>query len=86
MGIEIRDEAVETLPKIASTLLRAWLRDSALFKAKVREGYRIVIPEVEREVIGIDVGDIVQVLVYPLKIKDKNSDSEVNTEIEGNGG
>jgi hypothetical protein len=69
MPIEISDDSVERLPKIARALVRAWFRDSSFFKAKVREGYRIVIPEVEREVIGLEVGDVVQVLVYPLKVK-----------------
>ncbi len=69
MTIEIGDETVKMFPKIARALVRAWFKDSAIFKAKVRKGSRIVIPEIERSVLGIEEGDIVQVLVYPLKIR-----------------
>lgn len=71
MTIEISDETVEMFPKIARALVRAWFKDSAIFKAKIRKGSRIVIPEIERNVLGLEEGDIVQVLVYPLKIKDE---------------
>ncbi|MFH1774224.1 MAG: hypothetical protein ABH874_04605 [Methanobacteriota archaeon] len=69
MPIEISDEVVETLPKIARSLVRAWFKDSAFFKATVRKGYRIVIPETERDVMGLEEGDVVQAFVYPLKVK-----------------
>lgn len=69
MPVEISDKAIETLPKIARSLVRAWFKDSAFFKATVRKGYRIVIPETEREVMGLEEGDVVQVFVYPLKVK-----------------
>ena len=76
MGIKIDDETIEALPKIARVLVRAWFRDSGFFKATVREGYRICIPENERKVLGLEVGDVVQVLIYPLKIKSKEEGKE----------
>lgn len=53
---------------------------SAIFKAKVGGQGRITIPEAEREALGIEPGDIVQVIVIPLKEVSKNlrRDSEVS--------
>jgi len=39
----------------------------AMFKTRVQSGGRISIPDAEREVLGIDDGDIVQTFVIPLK-------------------
>ena len=41
--------------------------ENALFKAKIVEGHRITIPDAERESTGLKVGDLVQVLVVPLR-------------------
>jgi len=42
---------------------------NAVFKTKVQRGGRISIPEAERDVLGIDEGDIVQVILAPVKKK-----------------
>ena len=38
-------------------------------QTKVQRGGRISIPEAERDVLGIDEGDIVQVILAPVKKK-----------------
>ncbi|ATW87572.1 hypothetical protein halTADL_0774 [Halohasta litchfieldiae] len=38
----------------------------AMFKTRVQSGGRISIPDTEREVLGIDEGDIVQTFVIPI--------------------
>ena len=45
----------------------------AMFKTRVQSGGRISIPDTEREVLGIDEGDIVQTFVIP--IEQPSSDS-----------
>jgi hypothetical protein len=45
----------------------------AMFKTRVQSGGRISIPDTEREVLGIDEGDIVQTFVIP--ISQPSSDS-----------
>lgn len=45
----------------------------AMFKTRVQSGGRISIPDAEREVLGIDDGDIVQTFVIP--IEQPSSDS-----------
>lgn len=40
---------------------------NAVFKTKVQSGGRISIPEAERIVLGIGEGDIVQVILAPIK-------------------
>jgi len=42
---------------------------TAFFKATVTEGYRITVPEDERKALGLETGDLVQVVVIPLKKK-----------------
>ncbi len=39
----------------------------AMFKTRVQSGGRISIPDAEREVLGIEDGDIVQTFVIPLR-------------------
>jgi len=39
----------------------------AMFKTRVQSGGRISIPDAEREVLGIDDGDIVQTFVIPVQ-------------------
>lgn len=41
--------------------------DTAVFKTRVQSGGRISIPDVEREVLDIGEGDIVQVVVVPTR-------------------
>ncbi|MFP4002084.1 MAG: AbrB/MazE/SpoVT family DNA-binding domain-containing protein [Candidatus Natronoplasma sp.] len=54
----IRAEVPKILEKAASS--------HALFKAKVGESGRVTIPTAEREVLEIEEGDVVQVIVKPL--------------------
>ncbi len=54
----IREEVPKILEKAAS--------HHALFKAKVGESGRVTIPTAERDVLDIDEGDVVQVIVKPL--------------------
>ena len=47
--------------------LGAMSTGTAIFKTRVQSGGRISIPDAEREVLGIDEGDIVQTIVVPIK-------------------
>ena len=49
--------------------LLTFTEKNAVFKTKVQRGGRISIPEAERDVLGIDEGDIVQVILAPVKKK-----------------
>lgn len=49
--------------------------ETATFKTRVQSGGRISIPDVEREALGIEEGDIVQAIVLP--VNPPNSDSNV---------
>jgi len=49
--------------------LHTFTEKNAVFKTKVQRGGRISIPEAERDVLGIDEGDIVQVILAPVKKK-----------------
>ncbi len=49
--------------------LLTFTEKNAVFKTKVQRGGRISIPEAERAVLGIDEGDIVQVILAPVKKK-----------------
>lgn len=49
--------------------LLTFTEKNAVFKTKVQRGGRISIPEAERDVLGIDEGDIVQVILAPIKKK-----------------
>ena len=51
------------------TVLFTVARNNAIFKTKVQSGGRISIPEAEREVLGITEGDIVQVVLAPIRKK-----------------
>ena len=44
-----------------------------MFKTNVQSGGRISIPEAERQALGIEEGDLVQVIIIPLARKQKNS-------------
>lgn len=47
--------------------LNTFSRFSAVFKTTVQKAGRISIPEAERRALGIKEGDLVQVVVIPLK-------------------
>jgi len=49
--------------------LLTFTEKNAVFKTKVQRGGRISIPEAERDVLGINEGDIVQVILAPVKKK-----------------
>jgi hypothetical protein len=40
---------------------------NAIFKTRIQSGGRISIPEAERATLGIEEGDIIQVILYPVK-------------------
>ena len=72
---DILDETdVEDIPELIK-VLRSHLESTwsdfvtsrAFFKAKVGESGRVTIPTAEREVLGIKEGDVVQVIVRPIK-------------------
>jgi len=46
--------------------------ETAVFKTRVQSGGRISIPDVEREALGIEEGDIVQTVVIPVQSGDTN--------------
>lgn len=54
--------------------LSAMSRGAATFKTRVQSGGRISIPDAEREVLGINEGDIVQTIVIPLNTGDTTND------------
>ncbi len=61
-----------SFPNLQEQLREALLtftEKNAVFKTKVQRGGRISIPEAERDVLGIDEGDIVQVILAPVKKK-----------------
>ena len=77
---EVEDSSGQLLERLMSgglLNLQGQLRDAlltfteknAIFKTKVQMGGRISIPEAERDVLGIDEGDIVQVILAPIKKK-----------------
>jgi AbrB family looped-hinge helix DNA binding protein len=47
--------------------LNTFSRFSAVFKTSVQKAGRISIPEAERQALGIKEGDLVQVVVIPIK-------------------
>jgi len=40
---------------------------TAIYKARIQKGGRIKIPEEERSALGLKEGDVVQVIIIPLK-------------------
>src|SRR5919106_413743 len=53
--------------------LQGFTNYNAMFKTTVQTGGRISIPEAERQALGIEEGDLVQVIIIPLARKQKNS-------------
>ena len=53
--------------------LQGFTNYNAMFKTNVQSGGRISIPEAERQALGIEEGDLVQVIIIPLARKQKNS-------------
>ena len=61
-------ELQTTLRSIALTLFS----QNAIYKARIQKGGRIKVPEEERTILGLEEGDIVQVILIPLKRRDGN--------------
>ena len=55
------------------TFLSAFQRltQFAMFKTTVQSGGRISIPEAERQTVGIEDGDLIQVIIFPIAEKKK---------------
>ncbi len=53
--------------------LQGFTNYNAMFKTNVQTGGRISIPEAERQALGIEEGDLVQVIIIPLTRKKKSS-------------
>jgi anaerobic selenocysteine-containing dehydrogenase len=53
--------------------LQGFTNYNAMFKTNVQTGGRISIPEAERQALGIEEGDLVQVISIPLTRKKKNA-------------
>jgi AbrB family looped-hinge helix DNA binding protein len=53
--------------------LQGFTNYNAMFKTTVQTGGRISIPEAERNALGIEEGDLVQVIIIPLTRKKKNN-------------
>ncbi len=75
IGELINKADIEDIPDIIHMLrmeipkvIEQAARENAFFKAKVGESGRITIPSAEREALGIQEGDLVQILVRPLKV------------------
>lgn len=50
--------------------------ETATFKSRVQSGGRISIPDTEREILGIQEGDIVQAVVIPLERSQSDSNGK----------
>lgn len=68
---EVEDipELIEVFRKHIKKTWSDFISTRAFFKAKVGESGRITIPTAERETLDIEEGEIVQVIVRPLKEK-----------------
>ena len=53
--------------------LQGFTNYNAMFKTTVQTGGRISIPEAERNALGIEDEDLVQVIIIPLSRKKKNT-------------
>jgi len=54
--------------------LQGFTNYNAMFKTNVQTGGRISIPEAERQALGIEEGDLVQVIIIPItRKKNKNT-------------
>ncbi len=59
--------------------LQGFTNYNAMFKTNVQTGGRISIPEAERQALGIEEGDLVQVIIIPLSRKKKNTTPTTTT-------
>ncbi|MFO7991139.1 MAG: AbrB/MazE/SpoVT family DNA-binding domain-containing protein [Thermoplasmata archaeon] len=65
--VEDIPQLIEVIRKNIESTLNEFITSRAFFKAKVGESGRITIPTAEREVLDINEGDIVQVIVRPIE-------------------
>lgn len=66
---QLVSRAAETQANLAEEWKKNFLNlagQNAVFKTRVQKSGRISIPDAEREALGIDEGDLVQVIVIPL--------------------
>ena len=61
--------------------LQGFTNYNAMFKTNVQTGGRISIPEAERQALGIEEGDLVQVIIIPITRKKKNAGHSINKRI-----
>lgn len=62
-------EITERIKEQSSMAMDQVFKGHAIFKAKVHEGGKVTIPEAEMETMDIEEGDIVQLIVRPVKKK-----------------
>lgn len=94
------DTQAEFLKKVASmqfetmqgfmNVLQSITSFNAVFKATVQSNGRISIPEAERQALGIEDGDLVQVIIVPLekgkeRYKTKDDSQKFQTNRKGGG-
>jgi hypothetical protein len=53
--------------------LQGFTNYNAMFKTTVQSGGRISIPEAERQALGIEEGDLVQVIIIPITRKQQKN-------------
>ncbi len=77
----IEEAEVEDLPQLMREIRKEFqktvdevMNQNAIFKAKVGESGRITIPTAEREVLDIESGDIVRVVVKPIENDEEDTD------------
>ncbi len=59
-----------------TNMLQIFTRSNAVFKTTVQSNGRISIPEAERKALGIDEGDLVQVIIIPLERSSMKSEGQ----------
>lgn len=59
--------------------LQGFTNYNAMFKTNVQSGGRISIPEAERQALGIEEGDLVQVIIIPLASRKQKSGNKNNS-------
>ncbi|GBC73797.1 hypothetical protein HRbin04_01203 [archaeon HR04] len=58
-----------------ANMLQLLTRFNAVFKTTVQSNGRISIPEAERKALGIEEGDLVQVIIIPLEKQQKRGEA-----------
>jgi len=63
--------SLEDLQNMLRKILVNFFQRNAIYKARIQSGNRIIIPEEERKVLGLKEGDIVQVILFPVKKREE---------------